>query len=152
MIEKRVGIGQIEVEHGGIVLAAYGVGSCVVVMLHDSHNRIGGLAHCLLPHDDKGSLKAPQGAIPAVVEKMVGMGAQKEHLRAKIVGGAKMFEEFESQAIGYRNVIQAKKELAIHGIQIVAEDVFGSWGRSIAFDTASGKVTVKSFRHGERIL
>ena len=39
MIEKRVGIGQIKVEHGGIVLAAYGVGSCVVVVLHDSHNR-----------------------------------------------------------------------------------------------------------------
>jgi len=152
MNEKRVAIGEIKVESSDAVLAAYGVGSCVVVVLHDIEKRIGGLAHCLLPDDDTGSLRTPHGAVTTAVTKMVTMGARKEHITAKIVGGSKMFEEFERHAIGYRNVVQARKVLAKLNIPIVAEDVFGNWGRSIFFDVENGTVRVTSFRHGEKIL
>ncbi len=152
MKEKRVAIGEIKVEGGDDVLAAYGVGSCVVVVLHDMEKHIGGLAHCLLPDDDTGSLKTPRGAITTVVERMVTMGARTEHITAKVIGGSKMFEEFERHAIGYRNVVQARKVLENFNIPIVTEDVFGNWGRSIFFDIQSGEVRVTSFRHGEKIL
>lgn len=150
--ERRVAIGEIRVESSGAVLAAYGVGSCVVVVLHDMEKHIGGLAHCLLPDDDTSSLKTPHGAVAATVERMVTVGARTEHITAKVIGGSKMFEEFERHAIGYRNVVQARKVLTKLNIPIVAEDVFGNWGRSIFFDIQSGKVRVTSFRHGEKIL
>jgi chemotaxis protein CheD len=152
MSEKRVAIGEIKVDSNDAVLAAYGVGSCVVVVLHDVEKHIGGLAHCLLPDDDTNSLKTPRGAITNAVSRMVRIGAQKEHITAKVIGGSKMFEEFERHAIGYRNVMQARKVLAKLNIPIIAEDVFGNWGRSIFFDVQSGEVKVTSFRHGEKVL
>jgi chemotaxis protein CheD len=152
MKEKRVAIGEIVVDGSGAVLAAYGVGSCVVVVLHDREKYIGGLAHCLLPDDDTNSLKTPQGAVTTAVKKMVSIGARQEHITAKVIGGSKMFEEFERHAIGYRNVIQARKVLANLTIPIVAEDVYGNWGRSVFFDVQSGSVKVTSFRHGEKTL
>ncbi|KPK71382.1 hypothetical protein AMJ87_07420 [candidate division WOR_3 bacterium SM23_60] len=150
--EERVAIGEIKVESSAAVLAAYGVGSCVVVVLHDMEHHIGGLAHCLLPDDDTDSLKTPRGAVTTTVNKMVAMGAQRGHITAKIIGGSKMFEEFERHAIGYRNVVQARAVLAKLNIPIVAEEVFGNWGRSIFFDIQSGEVRVTSFQHGEKKL
>ena len=152
MIEKKVGIGEVKVDQGSVVLSAYGVGSCVVITLHDDENQIGGLAHCLLPFGDPQSLRYPKGAITEMIKQMRGLGAHQNKINAKIIGGATMFEGFEKHAIGKRNVTQTRKELDQLNIAITAEDVFGNWGRSIFFNVASGEIKVKSFKHGEKIL
>ena len=71
---------------------------------------------------------------------------------AKIVGGAMMFEDCEKHAIGKRNVTQARAEHSKFKIPVIAEDVFGNWGRSILFKLENGEVTVRSFKHGEKTL
>ncbi len=152
MSAKRVGIGEVKADRGEVVLAAYGVGSCVVIILYDAEHRIGALAHCLLPSGNPESLKCPKGAINEAVMQMVKMGARHDKITAKIVGGAVMFEDFEKHAIGKRNVEQTRTELSRLKIPIIAEDVLGNWGRSIVFKLENGEVRVRSFRHGEKIL
>ncbi len=150
--ELRVGIGEVQVKQGDQMLVAYGVGSCVVIMLYDEEKRIGGLAHCLLPSGNKNSLKYPKGAIEEIVRQMSILGVRKNSIVAKIVGGATMFNGFERHAIGRRNIKRARDELEKHNIPVIAEDVFGTWGRSIFFNILSGEVRINSYRHGNKIL
>ena len=152
MIEKRVGIGDLKVEQGEIVLSAYGVGSCVVITLYNAEKQIGGLAHILLPSGSDHSWKYPQGAIAEMIKIFSSYGITNADLKAKIVGGATMFENFLKQAIGRRNVLETREELKKFDIPIIAEDVLGSWGRTVFFDVRTGVVTVKSYKHGDKIL
>jgi chemotaxis protein CheD len=150
--EKRVGIGEVMIAQTGTLLSAYGVGSCVVIVLYEPVKKIGGLAHILLPVGPDHHTKYPKGAIAAMLKEFERYGVIMENIVAKIVGGATMFEGFQQHAIGNRNVTQTREELGRAGIRIVAEDVFGNWGRTVMFDVADGKVTVKSFKHGEKVL
>lgn len=152
MIEKRVGIGEVKVDQGEVVLSAYGVGSCVVIMLYEPGKKIGGLAHILLPIGNNESPKHPKGAIAEVIKQLGRYGFDKKKIVAKIVGGATMFEGFQKESVGKRNVAETKKELGKLGITIVAEDVLGNWGRSVFFNLANGEVLVKSYKYGERVL
>ena len=152
MNEKKVGIGEVMIEEGEVKLTAFGVGSCIVIMLYDDTSKVGGLAHCLLPFGSDHSLKYPRNAIVEMVRQMSERGVQKKNIVAKIVGGATMFEGFERHAIGKRNVMKTREELNKIDIPIIAEDVFGNWGRSIYFNLESGEVKVRSYRHGEKVL
>jgi len=152
MTENRVGIGEIRVEQGDGILSAYGIGSCVVIVLYDRETKIGGLAHCLLPFGNEGSLKYPRGAITEVMKQMSHRGARLNKIVAKIVGGAMMFGDFVKHTIGKKNITEARKELQRLNIPIVAEDVLGNWGRSIIFKLENGEVEVKSFKHGNKII
>jgi chemotaxis protein CheD len=152
MNEYKVGIGEVKIEKGEVKLTAFGVGSCIVIILYDEVKKIGGLAHCLLPTGDDNSYKYPRNAIAAMMRRMSEMGAFKGKVVAKIVGGATMFEGFERHAIGKRNVLKAREELNKLDIPIIAEDVFGNWGRSISFNIENGEVRVRSYRHGMKIL
>ncbi len=150
--ELRVGIGEVQVKQGDEVLVAYGVGSCVVIILYDEEKRIGGLAHCLLPSGNRNSLKYPKGAIEEMIRQMSVLGVKKNSIVAKIVGGATMFNGFERHAIGRRNIKRAREELDKRDIPVIAEDVFGTWGRSVFFNILNGEVHINSYRHGNKIL
>ncbi len=152
MDSKRIGIGEISVSRENGILMANGVGSCIVIVLYDPKQRIGGLAHCFLPEGDSESFKYPKGAIKGILKRMENLGAEKNRIIAKLIGGASMFSEFKSQKIGERNVIEARRVLNDLNIPIVGEDVFGNWGRTVSFDVRNGEVRVRSFRHGDKIL
>jgi len=152
MTEKRVGIGDVKVEQGDVMLLAYGVGSCVVIVLYNSEKRVGGLAHVLLPAGSDHSWKYPKGAINEMIIRLGHFGLQASDVVAKIAGGAMMFENFQKQAIGKRNVAETKEELKRLKIPVVAEDIFGNWGRTVSFNILTGEVTIKSYKHGEKIL
>jgi chemotaxis protein CheD len=151
-VEKRVGIGEVMIAQADTVLSAYGVGSCVVIILYEPTQKVGGLAHILLPVGPSDNTKYPRGAIAELCRRFDRIGVNAEFVIAKIVGGATMFEGFQQHAIGNRNVNQTREELNRLGIRIVAEDVFGTWGRTILFYVSDGRVIVKSFKHGEKIL
>lgn len=152
MSERKVGIGEVKVDQGDVTLSAYGVGSCVVIILYDAEKKIGGLAHCLLPSGNAESLRYPKGAIAEMIKQMSKMGVRHDKIVAKILGGAAMFEDFGRHTIGRRNVAQAIEELSKLNIPIIAEDVFGNWGRSVFFNLFNGDVKVRSVKHGEKIL
>ena len=50
MIEHRVTIARHAVERAPGRLVSVGLGSCVVIAIHDARAQVGALAHVLLPH------------------------------------------------------------------------------------------------------
>lgn len=143
----EVKIGKIVVCNKGEILTSSGIGSCVVITLYDPRNRIGGLAHTMLPSQeppvDKSDARYVNIAIDEMLKKMQALGAVKENLEAKIIGGANMFSSFKSN-IGEKNINSAKEKLKKENILIAGMDCGGSQGRSVEFSVSSGIVTVKT--------
>jgi chemotaxis protein CheD len=86
--------------------------------------------------------KFADAGIPILIEKVIQLGARKRDLIAKIAGGSQMFA-LSTMAIGKKNVKSVKKTIMLEKIPIIAEDVFGTQGRTIIFDTSTGIMIVK---------
>jgi chemotaxis protein CheD len=158
--ERFVSVADWAVDRGDAVLITLGLGSCVAVVLHDPEAGIGGLAHLLLPsprlsQDRANPAKFPETAVPFLVERMREAGAVSRRLRARLVGGASMFASLASPAVasvGERNVSAAREALERTGIPVVAEDTGGDYGRSVYAFLETGRVEVRSYAHGVRVL
>ncbi|OHD65379.1 MAG: hypothetical protein A2176_15595 [Spirochaetes bacterium RBG_13_51_14] len=144
-----VGVAQIKNSSSPSVLRTI-LGSCVGICLYDRVKKIGGMAHILLPVNQKvGSSpeKYANTAIPMLVKMLLHEGAKIEYLSAKITGGASMFKigsNISLGQIGIRNIEQTKQELQKLGIAILVEDVGGNQGRVIDFYLEDGRMKVKA--------
>ena len=147
--ERIVGIAQMAICRAPERLACLGLGSCVAVILYDPSLRIAGIVHVLLPkapancptdekYADTGTRK--------LIKEMMALGAAKERLVAKLVGGAQMFPSLNLSIsdIGKANCQEVRNALREFGIVIVAEDVEGSRGRSAHLNSETGKVVVET--------
>lgn len=154
-----VGIADYAVASGAVHLVTNGLGSCVAVALYAREVPVGALAHILLPNVNLSTTqnapgKYPTTAIPAMLRRMRELGAPAA-IDARIVGGASMFQPLlapGAMSLGARNVAAVHAVCAEHGIRIVAQDIGGAHGRSVVFDVATGRVTVRSVQHGDRVL
>ncbi len=155
-----VGMGEMQVVRGaGHVLTALGLGSCIGVCLYDPLARVAGMVHVVLPQsqaDKKGELpgKFADTAIPAIVQKMVEMGASSSRLKAAIAGGAQLFQFGVSSSldVGARNAEAVINALREAGIPLVAKDVGGSVGRTLRLISDNGVVAVRTIGGAEREL
>jgi chemotaxis protein CheD len=154
-----VGMGEIKVTESPHLLKAIGIGSCVAVALYDRENRIGGLAHVMLPcfgeaRDKSNPTKFTDIAIAMMIDEMKRRGAKPHNMIAKIFGGANMFPEIISSDsamdIGKRNVLAVREQLEGYNIHIIASEVGGHIGRTVIFDTGDNSVTVKTANSEER--
>ena len=124
------------------------VGSCVAIGLIDPKAGVGALGHVMLPNNNGRKTEAigkyADTAIPAMIKEMEMKGAKKSRMKAKIAGGAKMFD-FPSNnfSIGEKNVKAVRKILEDYGIEISGEDVGKNYGRTIEFHTSTGKMVIK---------
>jgi chemotaxis protein CheD len=141
-------------------LVTLGLGSCVAILLHDAEARVGGLAHVLLPEpalsrDQGNASKFATTAVPALVQEMARMGARPGRLKARLVGGAAMFQTLMvpgSLNMGARNINASRQALEDAGIPVVAEEVGGDYGRSVRFYVGAGKTTVSSVGKADVVL
>ncbi|HTS89989.1 MAG TPA: chemotaxis protein CheD [Gemmatimonadales bacterium] len=146
-----VRVAELHAASGDAVLATMGLGSCVAIALHDAASRVGGLAHILLPSrslsrsgDNPG--RFPQTALPALIEEMILLGAERRRLVARLVGGASMFSNLVpagSMQMGDRNVIAVREVLHQLAVPIVGELVGGNRGRSVWFHVADGRILIR---------
>lgn len=143
--EQRVG-------RGTGTFVAIGLGSCVALILYDSVAKVGGLAHVLLPdpsfsrHGDR-EAKFATTAVPALLREMQAIGADRTRIQARLVGGATMFAELlppDQPHMGDRNVRATRVALEEHGIALAGEAVGGTWGRTVRFHLADGRVKISS--------
>jgi chemotaxis protein CheD len=145
-----VGIAEYKATQSPNRLTAYGLGSCVGIVLYDQYTKVGGLAHIMLPSSRFYSQVALPGkfadtAIDALLTEMKNLGCRRERLFSKIVGGANMFSLISQSAvpIGLRNVAAVREELKKREIPILAEQVGGTSGRTVIFDLVSGRVEIR---------
>lgn len=159
-IAVHVGMAEIKITVAPYRLVTSGLGSCIGLCMYDRVAKVGGMAHIMLPvptcltDADLGG-KYAVTAIPLLLQGMLKNGANKNRLFAKMAGGAAMFT-FPGQnsvlKIGERNAQTIREILAESGIPLVAEDVGGTYGRTVQFDTESGELTVKTINHGDKII
>lgn len=155
----QVTVGALRVARSPDVLTAAGLGSCVAIILYDPEVKVGGLSHFILPHpslsrDHSNPGKFPHTSVKVLLSEMEGMGARKERISARLVGGATMFPVIEanSPSIGMRNVDSAREVLAQQNIRVRGEDVGGGYARTVEFSLETGQVLVKSYQAGEKVL
>ena len=140
-------------------MGTYALGSCVGICLYDPVAKVAGLSHIMLPtiaefsNSNSVREKFADSAIEILLQRMLGAGATKIRIRAKIAGGAQMFANLSNPnlaGIGERNVIAVKQELLRQRVPIVAEDTGKDYGRTVYFDAEEGIMLVKSVNRGER--
>jgi len=158
MTEPRlVGIAQVAVARSPEKICCMGLGSCVAVFIYDPTTKIGGVAHILLPKAPRGTTtrgKYADTAVKDLVDAVLAKGARKEHLRAKMIGGAQMFPNLNIKVadIGKENIVEARRALRAQGVRVAAEEVQGTRGRSATFDLEDGMVSVSTaFSDNHRI-
>lgn len=141
------------------LLMTAGLGSCIGICVHDPVQKVGGMAHIMLPTAN-GNLggnpaKYADTAIELMMKEIIRMGASKSRLRAKIAGGAQMFS-FPGKPpvlkIGDRNFEAVEQELKRLAIPLLVADVGGSFGRTIHFDVGTGELKVRTINHGEKVI
>jgi chemotaxis protein CheD len=123
------------------------LGSCVSVCLWDRRGRGGGMNHFLLPRRGPGVARSPRygdAAVGMLIMKLLGLGAERADLRAKIFGGAHVLSSVPEggRTLGGENVQVALAALREEGVQMVSEDVGGTRGRKLAFNTIDGTALV----------
>ena len=158
--EVKVGIGDYKIARSPDRLITIGLGSCIGIAMIDKKRGIGGLAHIMLPDSKKfnkisNEIKFANLAIPILIRVMVENGAKEKELRAKIAGGATMFKFADNKVnmdIGARNSIAVKAILKARKIPIDSEEIGGTKGRTITFDTVTGDLYVKIIGEGIKII
>ena len=152
MKETIVKVADWAAERGEGVLVTLGLGSCVAIMLHDPQVKAGAMAHVLLPskslaHDATNLAKFPETAVPMLIERLKGLGADPRRLVAKLAGGASMFTQLMTPGtiqMGERNIVASRQALRIASIPILREAVGGERGRTVRFHVKDGRVEVRS--------
>lgn len=122
------------------------LGSCIAVCLWDRVVRKGGMNHFMLPLWNGEGLATPKYgniAMEKLLAKVLAIGCRREHLVAKVFGGANVSGTgLEVYMIGDRNIIMAFQMLEEFRIPVIAKDVGGRVGRKIIMNTATGVVMV----------
>lgn len=161
MKETNVGLGEQAVSRSPQeVLVAYGLGSCVGVVMIDPVSRVSGLLHAVLPRPMDGMVnsepnpsKYVEGGVEGLIAALVKEGANKNKLIVRIIGGANMLISSgltRSFDIGTRNIEAARTTLNRLKLPISGEEVGGHTGRTVRVYVADSRVTVRVIGEKER--
>lgn len=153
-----VGMADLNVCKSPGILTTLGLGSCVGVCIYDKFNKIGGMAHIMLPSSKgfggQNRAKFADLAIIDLAQAMVKLGASRGSFTAKIAGGAHMFGGSSANVlkVGERNIAACLEVLNALKIPIHANDTGGSYGRTIELYTDTGALKVRSVGAGEKLI
>lgn len=153
----KVGIADMKLVKSPDIIRTSGLGSCVGLVIYDIDKKIAGLVHVMLPESSLSKFsgfnpaKYADTAVEHLISQLVAEGARRSVLKAKMAGGAQMFQfaaANEMMRIGPRNVEAVKKELNRLQILLVSEDVGGNCGRTIEFDPGDGALLIRTVNKG----
>ncbi|MBM4075176.1 MAG: chemotaxis protein CheD [Planctomycetes bacterium] len=138
-------MGELDVLSGCGVLKSL-LGSCIGLVLYDERQRVGGLAHIVLP-TSQGESDMPgkyaDTALPELIRRIEQSGGRQRNLCAKLAGGASMFTTSNPTPIGDLNQKTVERLLSTAGIPILGRHCGGKQGRRLSFDIKTGNVTVE---------
>jgi len=151
-------MGDMQIASAPARLVTRALGSCLGITLYNSVRKLGAMAHPMLPDIDKARMKSnPHRYVNSVIRKMVEdlekLGITKNNLTAKLFGGAHMFSFITADSIlnvGEKNIAMAKAVFEESAVKIVAEEVGGTFGRTIELNLENGKVLVDTISWGRK--
>jgi chemotaxis protein CheD len=157
----KVGIADLNVVRAPGIIRTSGLGSCVGVVLYSTQKQIAGMAHIMLPDSSLGKqatlnhYKYADTALDVLVEMLSQKGIRTSQLKAKLAGGAQMFQintANDMMRIGKRNVEAVLKKIEEYKIPVISSDVGGNFGRTIEFDPQTGQLKIRTITKGEHII
>ncbi|MHC1724601.1 MAG: chemotaxis protein CheD [Syntrophobacteraceae bacterium] len=132
------------------VLITYSLGSCIAVIIYDASAKVGGMLHYMLPESSLDPEKARKNpnmfadtGIIHLFKQSYQLGARKENIVVKAVGGAQILDPNGLFNIGKRNYLAMRKILWRNNVAISAEHVGGGLNRTVRLEMATGRVFLK---------
>jgi chemotaxis protein CheD len=129
------------------------IGSCIGVVILDQKNGMAGMVHVVLPDSKVNPEKAAQKpgyfadtGVRALLKKMVALGCHPKGkgLVVKLAGGAQVMDPNGVFNIGKRNFLGVKKTLWRYRLGAIAEDVGGSFSRTVNVEPGTGRMVISS--------
>jgi chemotaxis protein CheD len=93
--------------------------------------------------------------VSLMIEALLERGARRERLVVSLCGGARMLSEDSfngSLQVGEDNVRAAEAALLAAGVRVQAQETGGRVGRTVRLYVATGQVTVRTLKRGERAI
>lgn len=136
------------------VLLSTVLGSCVAASFFHQPSRAAALFHAMLPDSTQGRRMARpchyvNRAVEEIMRRFLRFGAKPREIQIRLCGGANTMQGEERKElkdvldVGRKNVEAARKALRQAGLSILAEDVLGQRGRSVLFDTGTGRLWLR---------
>lgn len=131
-------------------LITYSLGSCIAVIIFDPAAGVGGMLHYMLPESSIDPEKARRNpcmfadtGITHLFKSSYQIGARKENIVVKAVGGAQVFDPEGLFNIGKRNYLAMRKIFWKNNMAIAAEHVGGEVNRTVRLEMNTGRVILK---------
>ena len=129
------------------------LGSCIAACIWDKNLGLGGMNHFMLAESEIGawgshstaSTRFGNFAMEFLINEILKQGGQRQHLRAKIFGGARM--NTGGEKVGQANIQFAHGYLRTEKIPILADDTGGNLARKVYFEPQTGGVKVKKLEN-----
>lgn len=145
-----VGVGDMAVSGDGVTtFSTYALGSCVGVVAFDPTNRVGGMLHVMLPDSAISAEKAlvqplifADTGVEHFLKSLKELGAELEHLKIVLAGGASTMSSSDAFKIGEKNVAAVKQKLTEYRLTPIAEELGGYTNRSLHFEMQKGRLQI----------
>lgn len=121
------------------------LGSCVAACVRDAQTGLGGMNHFMLPGVEGGGESARYGAyaMEVLINELLKQGARREHLEAKVFGGANVMGSTKATNVGASNAAFVLDYLRAEQIHVLARDLGGFAARKVGYAPQTGRVLVK---------
>lgn len=154
----EVQMAQMVISQAPSVLVTKGLGSCLGITFFDPFRKIGAMAHPMLPDFSKSRAQVNpnryvNSVIKSTLEELKNKGCSSSRLEIKIFGGAHMFRCINTDSVlnvGQRNTEIAWAVFKELGLNILGQEVGGTFGRTIFLNLETGKVLIKTISWGEK--
>lgn len=143
-MKKNIDIdtGDVKTGDSTTLLVANAIGSCIAIIAYDPEQKIGGIAHIMLPGRAPHDTKTPKtryvyNAFRELISQMEYTGAQKESLCFCIAGGGNVLKRSED-LICQNNISSVTECIEKAGFSIKAKSLGGTVRRKLRFDIETG--------------
>ncbi|MFW6093668.1 MAG: chemoreceptor glutamine deamidase CheD, partial [Pseudomonadota bacterium] len=146
LLVAKIQPGEYCVTRGGEWLITL-LGSCVSACVRDPVAGVGGMNHFMLPDLLRpgrwGRTRVNRAhrygtyAMEHMINDVLKLGARRDRLELKLVGGARVLESDTS--VGERNIDFVREYLAREGLRARSEDLGGVHARRVYYDIESGR-------------
>lgn len=142
-MKKVLGINELYSSGSPVEYTCYGLGSCIGLFINDRVKGLSGGAHIALPGAaEESEFTDAEKMITVLLQQLREQGSDLQTLRAKVAGGAQVFES--GLDIGRQNIDVVLKQLTDRRIFIAATDVGGKISRTARFNSESGEVKIST--------
>jgi chemotaxis protein CheD len=139
-----VNTGEVRVGRRKEILRSLAIGSCIVIAAYDSKNKIGAMAHVMLPGSaPKKSLqkaKYTTDAIDEMIGKMILAGSDKDDIEVCLVGGGNVLRK-KDDTICKDNIASATQLLKKKSIPIRNSALGGTERKGVFLNVESGRIS-----------